>query len=161
MCLFYRSDDFHNVGQNTTFVTGRGEYLRKIALACKELLVLVLNYIFLWPGKGTLLCWKAFLGADDDSVAALTDLGSTEHPTERVIAGIEKLVCLLYKPKTRITNVKDLRCMWVASQWQLQATTTHFPLWRPFSKVFDAFVHSDLVDTNRPTWNFHGAVHMF
>lgn len=56
-----------------------------------------------------MLCWKAFLDADDDSVTALTDLGSTEHPTEGVIAGIEKLVFLLYKPITRITNVKDLR----------------------------------------------------
>ena len=56
-----------------------------------------------------MLCCKAFLDADDDSITALTDLGSTEHPTERVIAGIEKLVCLLYKPKTHITNVKDLR----------------------------------------------------
>ena len=56
-----------------------------------------------------MLCWKAFLDADDDSFTALTDLGSTEHPTEHVIAGIEKLVCLLYKPKTHITNVKDLR----------------------------------------------------
>ena len=55
-----------------------------------------------------MLCRKAFLGADD-SVPALTDLGSTEHPKQRVIAGIEKLVCLLYKPKTRIANVKDLR----------------------------------------------------
>ena len=50
---------------------------------------------------------QSFLGADDDSVTALTDPGSTEHPTERVIAGIEKLVCLLYKPKTSITKVKD------------------------------------------------------
>jgi len=56
-----------------------------------------------------LVYWKAFLVADDDRVTPLTDLGSTEHPTERVTAGIEKLVCLLYKPKTRITNVKDLR----------------------------------------------------
>ena len=104
----------------------------------KKLLVLALNYVFLWPGKGKLLRWKTFLGADGDSITALTDLGPTEYPTERVIAGIEKLVCLLYKPETSVTKVKDLRCLWVASQRQPQATTTHFPLWRSFSKVFEA-----------------------
>ena len=68
-----------------------------------------------------MLCRKAFLGADDDSVTALTDLGSTEHPKQRVIAGIEKLVCLLYKPKTRIANVKDLRWLQAQSERLLPA----------------------------------------
>ena len=61
-------------------------------------------------GKGKLLCWKEFLKADEDSITALADLGkSNQPPTEDVIAGIEKLVCKLYQPATKLTKVKDLR----------------------------------------------------
>ena len=54
-----------------------------------------------------LLCWKAFPEADETSVTALADLGNITQPTAKTAAGIEKLVCLLYQPKTLISNVKD------------------------------------------------------
>lgn len=61
-------------------------------------------------GKGKLLCWKAFLKADDDSIRALAELGKTNQPPlADVVAGIEKLVCKLYQPTTKLTKVKDLR----------------------------------------------------
>ena len=54
-----------------------------------------------------LLCWKAFPEADEFSVTPLADLGKIAQPTANTVAGIEKLVCLLYQPKTLTSNVKD------------------------------------------------------
>lgn len=65
--------------------------------------------IFLLSGKGKPLCWKAFLEADEDSIAALADLGTSVQPSPSTVAGIEKLVCRLFLPKTRLSKVKDLR----------------------------------------------------
>lgn len=56
-----------------------------------------------------MLCWKAFINADQDSITALADLGTTVQPNGSTYAGIEKLVCKLYQPNTRITKVKELR----------------------------------------------------
>lgn len=54
-----------------------------------------------WPvGKG-------FLKLKMPSVA-LPDLGTTAQPTSRAVAVIEKLVCQLWQPKTRISSVKEL-----------------------------------------------------
>ena len=39
---------------------------------------------------------------------ALADLGTTAQPTSRAAAVIEKLVCLLYQPKTCISSLKEL-----------------------------------------------------
>ena len=70
-------------------------------------------FLLLILGKGKLLCWKAFLEAVEDSVTALANLGnSSEPPTEDVIAGIEKLVCKLYQPKTKLVKVKNLRWLY-------------------------------------------------
>ena len=54
-----------------------------------------------------LLCWKAFPEADETSVTALAGLGNITQPTAKTSAEIKKLVCLLYQPKTLISNVKD------------------------------------------------------
>ena len=51
------------------------------------------------------------LKADEDCVTALADLGCTILPTAGVFYAIEKLVCQLYLPKTKISSLKDLR--WV------------------------------------------------
>ncbi|CAH3139226.1 unnamed protein product [Porites lobata] len=53
--------------------------------------------------------WNAFLQADEDCVTALADLGSTILPTAGMFYVIEKLVCQLYLPKTKISSLKDLR----------------------------------------------------
>ena len=54
-------------------------------------------------------CWKAFLEADVECVTALADLSSTILPTTGMFYAIEKLVCQLYLPKTKISSLKDLR----------------------------------------------------
>ena len=56
-----------------------------------------------------MLCWKAFIDADQDSFTALSDLGTTVQPNRSTSAGIKKLVCKLYQPNTHITKVKELR----------------------------------------------------
>ena len=58
-----------------------------------------------------MLCWKAFINADQDSITALADLGTTVQPNGSAYAGIEKLVCKLYQPNTHITKVKELRLL--------------------------------------------------
>ena len=36
-----------------------------------------------------MLCWKAFINADQDSITALADLGTTVQPNGSTYAGIE------------------------------------------------------------------------
>ncbi|XP_032229946.2 uncharacterized protein LOC5505744 [Nematostella vectensis] len=109
--------------EDTSFVTGRGGRHRKIKL-CPIVRVLgpaktaALPGFHAWSGadvtgsfagKANMLCWKAFIDADQDSITALADLGTSDVPHGTTYAGIEKLVCKLYQPNTRITKVKDLR----------------------------------------------------
>ena len=54
--------------------------------------------------------WKAFIRADEDTItAALTNLGTSGHPTTDTLQAIEKLVFQLYIPGTSIRSVKELR----------------------------------------------------
>ena len=55
-----------------------------------------------------LLCRKVFPEGDETSVTALAGLGKIAQPT--AAEHIEKLVCLLYQPKTLIFNVKEEQC---------------------------------------------------
>ena len=101
---------FPELCQNTSFVTGRGQRHRKILLspivqALRPARTAALPGFHAWSGaditgsfacKGKLGCWKAFLEADEDSVTALANLGTTVQPTSSTIAAIEKLVCQLY-----------------------------------------------------------------
>ena len=59
--------------------------------------------------KGKLLCWKMFAEADSSIIIALAELGQAAHPNEEIVAAIEKFVCLLYQPRTRLMTVKELR----------------------------------------------------
>ena len=108
---------------DTSFVTGRGQRHRNIQLrptvgALGAARTAALPGFHAWSGadftgnfafKGKLECWKAFLQADEDCVTALADLGSTILPTAGMFYAIEKLVCQLYLPKTKISSMKDLR----------------------------------------------------
>ena len=103
---------FPELSQNTSFVTGRGQRHHNSATSA------TLPGFHAWSGadltrsfacKGKLGCWKAFLEADEDSVTALENLGTTVQPTSSTIAAIEKLVCQLYQPKTHISRVKYMR----------------------------------------------------
>ena len=62
-----------------------------------------------FSGKGKLACWKVFNRADEDVITALANLGTTEHPDEDTIKGVEKFVCHLYQPNTSICKVNELR----------------------------------------------------
>ena len=108
---------------DTTFVTGRGQHHRKIQLrpivnALGAARTAALPGFHAWSGadvtgnfafKGKLECWKAFIEADEECFTALADLGSTVQPTPTMLSAIEKLVCQLYLPKTKISSLKDLR----------------------------------------------------
>ena len=108
---------------DTSFVTGRGQRYRNIqpgpiVRALGAARTKALPGFHAWSGadvpgnfafKGKLECWKAFLEGDEECVTALADLGSTIHPTAGMFYAIEKLVCQLYLPKTKIYSLKDLR----------------------------------------------------
>ena len=51
---------------------------------------------------------KHFLKLKKIPFIALADLGTTAQPTSRAAAVIEKLVYLLYQPKTCISSVKEM-----------------------------------------------------
>ena len=58
-----------------------------------------------------LLCRKVFPEGDETGVTGLAVLGKIAQPTAKTTAEhIEKLVCLLYQPKTLISNVKEEQC---------------------------------------------------
>ena len=62
-----------------------------------------------FSGKGKLACWKVFSRAEEYVITALANLGTTEHPHEDTIKGVEKFVCHLYQPNTSICRVNELR----------------------------------------------------
>ena len=84
--------------QNTSFVTGKGHrhhkiLLRPIVQALRPARTAALPEFRAWSGaditgsfasKGKLGCWKAFLEADEDSVIALANLGTTMQPTSSI-----------------------------------------------------------------------------
>lgn len=51
-------------------------------------------------------CWKVFNRADEDVITALANLGTTEHPDEDTIKGVEKFVCHLYQPNTSMNELR-------------------------------------------------------
>ena len=76
--------------------------------------------------KGKLECWKAFLEGDEDCVTALADLSSTILSTAGMFYAIEKLVCQLYLPKTKISSLKDLRWAPLSKKTgRIRMTTTY------------------------------------
>ena len=108
---------------DTSFVTGRGQRHRNIQLslivrALGATRTAALPGFHAWSGadvtgnfafKGKLECWKTFLEADKECITALADLGSTILPSAGIFHAIEKLVCQLYLPNTKISSLKDLR----------------------------------------------------
>ena len=109
--------------RNTYFVTGTGQRRRRISLmpifqslgAAKAAALPAFHALSgadntgSFSGKGKLACWKVFNRADEDVITALANLGTTEHPDEDTIKGVEKFVCHLYQPNTSICKVNELR----------------------------------------------------
>jgi hypothetical protein len=73
-----------------------------------------------FAGKGKASCWKIFQDASEDIINALVNLGTEEKPSEETLAGIEKFVCQLYMPKTKMSKVKDVR-WWLFKKRQAQS----------------------------------------
>ena len=74
-----------------------------------------------FAGKGKLQCWKIFNQADEDVIQAFTDLGSSKEISENICIAIEKYVCRLYHPKSKITDIGKLRwLLFRQKQWQAE-----------------------------------------
>jgi hypothetical protein len=109
--------------QNTYFVTGTGKRHRRIyfkpifqALGPTKAAALPSSHALSgddntgsFSEKGKIACWKAFNDSDQDIMTTFIQLGTTEYPYAEIIAGIEKFVCRLYQPNTRIHRVAELR----------------------------------------------------
>ena len=110
--------------ENTLFVMGRGQDHHHIielkpiveTLGPEKIAALLAFHALSgadntgsFSGKGKLLCWKIFAEADSSIIAAIAELGRATHPNEEIVAAIEKFVCLVYQPRTRLVTVKQLR----------------------------------------------------
>ena len=119
----------------TSFVTGRGTQQRKIQikkiydeLGPAKAAALPGFHAFTgaditgsFAGKGKLQCWKIFNQADQDVIQVFTDLGSSKEISENICIAIEKFVCRLYHPKSKITDIGELRwLLFRQKQWQAE-----------------------------------------
>ena len=133
---------------DTSFVTERGKHHGNIQL-CAIVRSLgaartsAIPGFHSWSGadvtgnfafKGKLECWKEFLEADEESVTALADLGSTIFPTAGMIYALEKLACQLHLPKTKISSLKDLSWLLFRRNIQVESRPHKLPSERPLSK---------------------------
>ena len=73
-----------------------------------------------FAGKGKATRWKVFQEADQELITALTNLGTTEHPSADTMTAVERLICQLYVRNTLISTVKDLR-WWLFRKKQAQS----------------------------------------
>ena len=76
---------------------------KKLQMARRDL-----KHLILRPGELHIVM-AAFIHADQESITALADLGTTVQPNGNTYAGIEKLVCKLYQANTHITKIKELK----------------------------------------------------
>ena len=114
---------YRELCMDTSFVTERGQRHQNIQLcpivrSLGAARMAALPGFHAWSGadvtgnfafKGKLECWKVFLEDDEECATVLADLGSTILPTAGMFYAIEKLVCQLNMPKTKVSSLKDLR----------------------------------------------------
>ena len=109
--------------QNTVFVTGEGDTYRTIklqpivralgpsktaALPSFHALTGVDNAgSFAKKGKPT--SWSVFNEAHDDVIQALSQLGTSDLPSDETLEAVEKLVCQPFLPQTDIFSLRALR----------------------------------------------------
>ena len=49
------------------------------------------------------------MDAEENTVTALRNVGTTVHPPDEILALVEKFTCQLYQPGTGISKAMDLR----------------------------------------------------
>ena len=109
--------------QNTVFVTGKGDTYRTIKLqrivrALGPLKTAALPSFHALTGadntgsftkKGKPTCWSVFNEAHDDVIQALSQLGTSDLPSNETLEAVEKLVCQIFLSKTDICSLRALR----------------------------------------------------
>ena len=124
--------------QNTVFVTGKGDTYRTIKLqpivrALGPLKTAALPSFHALTGadntgsfakKGKCTCWSVFKEANDDVIQALSQLGTSDLPSNETLEAVEKLVCQLFLSKTGICSLRALR-WWLFTK--KQAKSQHLP----------------------------------
>ena len=110
---------------STSFITGVGKKQRQIdlkpiyeAVGPDKISALPGFHAFTgadvtgsFSGKGKRKWWTAFMDAEEDVISALTELGTSNEVNENVYVGLEKFVCSLYTPKTKIFDIGKVRWM--------------------------------------------------
>lgn len=114
---------FPDLCPNTTFITGKGQRHREIKLqpivdALGPLKTAALPAFHALTGadntgsfanRGKVLCWKAYIEASNNTIHALSILGTDNLPSAVTVAAVEKLVCHFFLPNTESDTVKELR----------------------------------------------------
>ena len=120
--------------QNMVFVTGKGEAYRTITLqpivhALGPLKTAALPSFHALTGadntglftkKGKPTCWSVFNEAHDDIIQALSQLGTSDLPSNETLEAVEKLVYQLFLSKTDICSLKALR-WWLFTKKQARS----------------------------------------
>ena len=134
MSLFFVYGDSPDLCQNTVFVTGKGQNYREINLrpiirALGPLKTAALAAFHALTGadntgsfsnKGKSTCWNVFDEASEDTISALSQLGTSDFPRSESQKAVEKLVCQFFVPKTNISTVKALR-WWLFTKKQAKS----------------------------------------
>ena len=120
--------------QNTVFVTGKGDTYRRIKLhpivrALGPLKTAALPSFHALTGadntgsfakKGKPTCWSVFNEAHDDLIQALSQLGTSDLPSNETLEAVEKLACQLFLSKTDICPLRELR-WWLFTKKQAKS----------------------------------------
>jgi len=72
-----------------------------------------------FSGKGKLTWWKAFNSTSNNVFQALSELGTSASVSQSVLHELEKLVCQVYVPNSKMTNIGDVR-WWLFTKKQHQ-----------------------------------------
>ncbi|MEW8548339.1 MAG: hypothetical protein AB2693_32955 [Candidatus Thiodiazotropha sp.] len=62
-----------------------------------------------FAGKGKQVFWKTLMNADEETLQAFSNLGTSEIISEEIVQRLEKFVCKLYAPNMTVENLSQLR----------------------------------------------------
>lgn len=125
---------FPDLCHNTVFVTGKGQNHRTIKLkpivrALGPLKTAALPSFHALSGadntgsfakKGKPTCWSVFNEASDEVIQSISQLGTSNLPSDDSLNAVEKFVCQLFLPKTDIYSLKALR-WWLFTKKQARS----------------------------------------